>query len=137
MLGNEADKNGGAVEIYISELGYHCFNDPDDPDCIRKPDLSVIRSERLKGLGDVGDMPIPADLAVEVLSPNDLWRKVETNRREYLTAGCGAAWIFDPGFRSVWVWKSDGSPTFLRESDRISAEPAMPGVTFAVADFFK
>ena len=45
---------------------------------VRKPDVSFIRIERLpEGLTSEGYVHIPPDLAVEVVSPNDLWHEVE------------------------------------------------------------
>src|SRR5579884_1003184 len=55
----------GTVRVFGSSMGYQCF--PEDPLRVRRPDVSVIRSERLIGFdSETAFMPIPADLAVEV-----------------------------------------------------------------------
>src|SRR5258708_3918441 len=109
LLMSEANKTGEA-EVYGADLGYQCF--PGDPKEVRKPDGSVIRRERLTSIkGDPGYMPIPADLAVEVLSPNDLSREINEKIEEYLTAGFRLVWVVDPGTRLVAIHRIDGSVT--------------------------
>src|SRR5258708_9121203 len=68
-----ADRNQLAI-ILPASMGYQCFQIlVDDPDRMRKPDVSVIKMDRYKALPkpNPGYMPIPPDLAVEVLSTND------------------------------------------------------------------
>jgi hypothetical protein len=70
--------------VLPSDAGYQCF--PDDPGKVRKPDASFIQAARLA----VEDEPegwarIAPDLAVEVVSPNDLFEAVAIKVREYLS----------------------------------------------------
>ncbi|HEX8340830.1 MAG TPA: Uma2 family endonuclease [Tepidisphaeraceae bacterium] len=134
LLANVADAADEA-EVYPNDLGYQCF--PDDPDRVRKPDVSLIRKERLTAVEpDPGFMPIPADLAVEVVSPKDrvadLMRKVD----EYLAAGFGLIWVVYPESRRVQVWRADGSTLMLRADDELSGEAALPAFRCKVADLF-
>ena len=72
------------ARVYSSSLGYQVFQHvPGDRDRIRKPDVSVIRLERVRSLPRVnpGYMPIVPDLAVEVLSPNDTAHEVAEKLR--------------------------------------------------------
>src|SRR5262249_43923127 len=78
-----------------ADLGYECF--PDAPGKIRKPDVSFIRKERLpEGPTSEGYVDIAPDLAVEVVSPNDLAYEVEAKVVEYLNAGVPLVWVIDP-----------------------------------------
>lgn len=122
------------VEIYGPDLGYRCH--PDDPDWFRKPDVSVIRKERLSGLGDVGMMPIPADLAVEVISPRDLARDVLEKVEQYLEARFPLVWLVSAERRLVDVYRADGSITRLHENDPIDAGEAVPEFQGRVGDLF-
>src|SRR5262245_2969806 len=58
-----------------NEVGYQCFSWK--PDQVRRPDASFILAGRMEG-GRVprGHIPIPPDLAVEVVSPNDFYYEV-------------------------------------------------------------
>jgi Uma2 family endonuclease len=123
------------AEVYSSSLGYTCF--PDDPDRMRKPDVSVVLLERLRGLpADVGYMPIVPDLAVEVISPNDLTYKIDDKLKEYLAAGFPLVWIADPNARTITVHPRNGRPVIFTEDDEITAESVLPGFRCRVRDFF-
>jgi Uma2 family endonuclease len=131
LLGVEANRTGEA-EVYGADLGYNCFGDAEKE--IRKADASVIRKQRLAEIGDVGYMPIPADLAVEVLSPNDLAREVNEKIEDYLNAGFVLIWIVDPDTKTVMIHRRDGSVTRLHENDEITGETALPSFRCRVAE---
>jgi Uma2 family endonuclease len=136
LLANEAARTGEA-EVYGADMGYQCFP-PDAEKEIRKADASVIRRDRLATVpGDVGYMPIPADLAVEVLSPNDLIRAVNDKVEEYLDAGFGLVWVVDPVKKYVMVHRPDGTVTKLHENDEITGEAALPGFRCRVVELLK
>jgi Uma2 family endonuclease len=130
-----AARRCGGVEVHGSELGYRCF--APDPRGYRKPDVSVIRTDRLAGVPtDVGLMPVPADLVVEVLSPNDLAYRVSQKVRLYLDNGFRTVWVVDPSVRTVAVFTADAPGRVLRETDEIDAGDLLPGFRCKVADFF-
>jgi Uma2 family endonuclease len=136
LLANEAARTGEA-EVYGADLGYTCFP-PDAEKEMRKADVSVIRKERLTGLkDDPGYMPIPADLAVEVLSPNDLIRNVNDKVEEYLSAGFGIVWVVDPVKKHVMIHRRDGSVAKVHENEEITGESALPGFRCLVAELLK
>ncbi len=135
LLGNHADplKAGWVLE---SEAQYRCFTD--HPDWVRRADVSFISITRysaetaMKG----GFITIAPDLAVEVLSPNDLASEVGAKVSLYLRAGVKTVWVVDPLARTVHVHRKVGQGTILHEQDEIEAAPALPGFRCKVADFF-
>jgi Uma2 family endonuclease len=134
LLGSEAAKTKDA-EVYGSDLGYQCF--PDDRNRIRKPDASLVRKERLQSIErDPGFMPIPADLAVEVISPNDTWYAVSRKVEQYLSADFRLVWLVDPNTRVVVIHRVDGSVSKLHEGDEITGEVALPTFRCRVSEFF-
>ena len=48
-----------------------------------------------------GHCRVAPDLAVEVISPNELYSEVEEKIDEYLAAGVRLVWVVDPPHRSV------------------------------------
>src|SRR3954453_6795669 len=75
-----------------ADQGYACF--PDAPRKVRKPDVSFIRKERLPdALNSEEYTYIPPDLAVEVISLDDLAYEVETKVLEFLQAGVTLVWV--------------------------------------------
>ena len=76
-----------------SEVGYQCF--PHKPGLIRKPDVSFVRSGRLPGgIRPKGWARFSPDLAVEVVSPNDLAEEIEEKLTDYRKAGVPMVWVY-------------------------------------------
>ena len=121
--------------LCTATLSYRCF--PDDPDKFRRPDVTLVRNDRLGELDDPkpGVMPIPPDLAVEVVSDNDLARDVDAKAWEYVEAGFGLVWVLFPESRSVHVYAAGGSRV-LGPGDRIDAGDLLPGWSCRVAELF-
>jgi Uma2 family endonuclease len=118
-----------------ADQGYDCF--PDAPGKVRKPDVSFIRKERLpEGPTSEGYIYIAPDLAVEVVSPNDLSYEVEAKVEEYHNAGVPLIWVIEPEARTVYVHRGDGSVSKLREKDELSGEDVVPGFRCPVAAIF-
>ena len=120
--------------VYGADLTYNCIADPSKDLC--RADASLIRKSRLKGLGNPGMMPIPADLVVEVLSPNDHVYEVNQKVEQYLASGFKLVWVVDPVLKIVFVHREDGTMTKLREHDEIIGEAALPSFRRKVAELF-
>jgi len=134
LLRQEA-KKAREAKVYPSDLGYDCF--PDSTINLRFPDVSLIRSPRDAEVGDdPGFMSIPADLVVEVLSPNDRVNDVDDKIEDYLKAGFNLIWVVNPRRRSVHIYRRDGSEQLLNERDEITGESALPSFRCKVAAFF-
>ena len=124
------------AEVYPGTMGFRCF--PDRPGLVRRPDASVVRYERLLTLDDPdpGFMPIVPDLAVEVISPNDLSRDIDAKVREYLGAGFPLVWVANPVTRMIAVYPNGADAYLLSAHHEIAAENALPGFRCKVGDFF-
>jgi Uma2 family endonuclease len=133
ILGNAAAKSGGAW-IFGSSMGFQCF--AGEPAKFRKPDVSVVRSERMVGIDPKsGFLRIPPDLAVEVLSPNDLASEISEKVEDYLRNGFELVWVVDPVTRTVMVRDGQGA-VFLHEQDEITAARVIPEFRCKVSEFF-
>ncbi len=121
--------------LFGADQGFRCYSD--DPDRVRKPDVAVVLKARLPANElEAGFLPLAPDLAVEVISPNELAEDVERKIVEYLTAGVRLVWVLYPSTRSVHVFRADGSTTALRESDSLDGGEVLPGFSVPVADLF-
>jgi Uma2 family endonuclease len=115
--------------------GYVCF--PNSPRKLRFPDVSYVSRKRLpEGLTSEGYIYIAPDLAVEVVSPNDLSYEVERKVVEYLDAGVTLVWVIDPEARTVRIHRGDGSIGWLREDGELSGEEVLPGFRCRLATIF-
>jgi Uma2 family endonuclease len=118
-----------------ADAGYRCF--PNRPRLVRKPDVSFIRSGRLPDERlPKGDVLMPPDLAVEVVSPNDLYNEVDVKVSEYLSVGVPLVWVVNPETRTACVFRPDGSARRLREDEEIDGGDVLPGFRCRLAEFF-
>jgi Uma2 family endonuclease len=118
-----------------SDCGYQCF--PFDPRRVRRPDASFVRAGRISTEEyESGHITVAPDLAVEVVSPNDLAHELIEKVDEYLRAGVRLVWVIDPQSRTVAVHRPDGSDSRLREQDELSGEDVLPGFRCPVRDLF-
>ncbi len=109
-----------------ADNGYQCF--PHEPGLVRRPDVSFVRSGRLPGdVAPKGWVRIPPDLAVEVVSPNDLVEALEEKLDDYRKVEVPLVWVIYPELRKVKVLRRDGSVSELREDDELSGEDVIPG----------
>lgn len=119
-----------------ADASYQCF--ADDPTKVRKPDVSFIQASRLSASErPTGHCQIAPDLAVEVVSPNDLFEDVSRKVEEYLAAGVRLVWVIDPKAERVFIYRHDESATILTNKDSLDGEDVVPGFLCAIADLFK
>ncbi|HEY3351831.1 MAG TPA: Uma2 family endonuclease [Polyangia bacterium] len=105
-----------------------------DPDLVLAPDVALVRAQR--ELPPRGWIPGAPDLAVEVLSPEDVWRDVQRKVARYLDGGTALVWVADPDRATVVLFRADQPPATLGRGDSITGEPVLPDLTLAVTDLF-
>jgi Uma2 family endonuclease len=122
--------------VFPSDASYQCF--PDDPNMVRKPDISFVRQEEIEKSGlPSGHARFPPDLAVEVFSPNDRHEELSEKIRQYFAAGVRLVWVVDPVLREVFVHRPAGGGTILSRSDELNGEDVVPGFRCQVSDLFR
>lgn len=129
---NDYSKTYGGT-AFGDGVGYQCY--ADDPDRVRRPDASYLRPGRLAEIPD-GHMTIAPDLVVEVVSPNDLYRDVESKVDEYLEAGVRMVWVINPANRSVRVFRQGRPLMELRSPDDLTGDDILPEFRCRVSDLF-
>ena len=121
-------------EVFGDGLGYVL---PELYRTNRSPDVSFIRAGTLPAAAPVkGSARAVPDLAVEVLSPSDMARKLETKVADYFAAGTAVVWIVDPRSRRVTVRTPDGASRVLGEGETLDGAPVLPEFTLPVIDVF-
>jgi Uma2 family endonuclease len=120
---------------FPSSNGIRCF--PDDPNKVRKPDVSVFEKERftLEHMLE-GFVTIAPNLAVEVVSTNDEVAELNEKIEDYLAAGVPLIWVIDPANEIAFIHRKDGSVTKLHRNDALTGENILPGFTCKVAELF-
>jgi Uma2 family endonuclease len=102
---------------------------------VRSPDASFVARGRFEGEKvPMGFSPVPPDLAVEVLSPDDSPRYVLDKVGEYLQAGVRLVWVVDPEDRTATVYRSLTNVRTLRDEDELDGEDVVPGFRCRLSD---
>ncbi len=107
------------------------------PGNARSPDIGFIARERLRGRRPTKKFFQGApDLAVEVISPNDVWQKLNQKIAELFANGTRLAWAISPGDQTVLVYHSAQPDRILKAGDLLDGEDVVPGFSMPVADLF-
>ena len=121
--------------VGVGEVGFRLT---DDPDTVRAPDVAFIRDERLREVGrPTGYWPGAPDLAIEVISPNDLYTEVEEKVAEWIEHGTRLVIVVNPRRRTVAVHRPGQPVRILSESDVLDGEDVVPGWSLQVAELFR
>lgn len=113
---------------------------PEDPDRCRVPDVVFVsyerwpRQQKLPLRGQAFDV-VP-DLAVEVLSPNDVAVLMLAKVREYLRAGVRLVWLIYPETQEVHAYDPQGQVKVFLNTDHLTCEEILPGFRLPVATLF-
>jgi Uma2 family endonuclease len=120
--------------VYAAETGFLLAQ---NPDTVRGPDVAFVSKERLASVaGRRGYFPGAPDLAVEVISPGDLYSDVEAKVEEWLGAGCRMVVVVNPRNRTLKVYRSLTSVAVLTAADTFEGGEVVPGFRMAVGRLF-
>ena len=118
--------------VYAPDTGFEIGEN------VRIPDVAFISAARIPETGEPeGFWPFAPDLAVEVISPSDIFAKVMEKVAEYLAAGVKQVWLLSPEMRAVMVYRSLTDVKVFSENDELAAEDLLPGFRCRVSDLFK
>jgi Uma2 family endonuclease len=107
-----------------------------NPDTVFAPDIAFIRRERVPADIPRGFCRGAADLAVEVLSPEDRPAEIRNKVEEYLRRGTPMVLVIDPEKRTVTTWTPWSSPVTLKETDLLNLGDVIAGFSCSVREIF-
>jgi Uma2 family endonuclease len=109
------------------------------PGLVRLPDVSFISRDRLpnRALPREPILRLAADLAVEVLSPENTRGEMARKVREYFLAGVRLVWLVDPRKRLVRVYTAPDQLIRLTERDALDGGEVLPGLQLPVRRIFE
>jgi Uma2 family endonuclease len=116
-----------------TEVGFRLFH---EPDTVRAPDVSVVRTDRLPAPESRGFFRGAPDVAFEVLSPDDSPSDVRDKINEFLAAGTPIVVIVDPAVRKVTVHRPGVRPLAIGEGDSLDLAPILPGFRMSPEELF-
>lgn len=101
------------------------------------PDLLYISNERLSSMGDEdGPCPVPPELAIEVISPDQSFGGMAEKATDYLSSGISRVWIVDPKAKTITVFMPEQLPITYREN-RILSDELFPELELTAQDVFE
>jgi Uma2 family endonuclease len=118
--------------VYSSDTGFMLSR---SPDTVRAPDVAFDRAER--AVDTDGYLPGAPDLAIEVLSPSDLYSEVVQKTNQYLRAGTRAVVVVDPWKRIVQVHRLSGAETITTTvTDVLEVDEVVPAWKLTLEDIY-
>jgi Uma2 family endonuclease len=122
-------------QLFIAEPGFLIAR---NPDTVRVPDIAFVHKDHIPGdLPRGAFWPGAPDLVVEVVSPGDTTGEVDDKVRMWLDAGVRMAWVVNPKWRNVTVYRSATDIKVLTENDQLDGEDVVPGFQCAVRTLFR
>lgn len=132
---------GGFIFVYLSANDIGQATGSDGGYRIGKeryiPDIAFISYARMpKVQSEAGYVPVPPELAVEVLSPNNTSDEVRVKVSGYLSVGT-VVWVVNPHKQVVEVHMPGQPALVLKSGDTLDGGDILPGFTLAVDAIFK
>ncbi len=81
-------------------------------------------------------MPVAPELAIEIISLNELAMAAIYKVQEYFESGVQQVWVVYPNIEQVYCYTSPTSVRILTRDDELTADPLVPGFRLGVADLF-
>lgn len=108
------------------------------PGWVPVPDVSYIRRERIKPetRRRLGDLGIPPDIAVEIVSPDQTVRELLEKCLRYAEIGVAISLVVDPDDETVYAIRPGQPLRVLRGDDRIDLDDVLPGFDLTVHALF-
>src|SRR5499426_1979617 len=106
----------------------------------RRPDVAFVSTVRWpldRALPETGDWEVVPDLAVEVISPNDIFKDVLAKVREYFHYGVQVVWVVAPEEQQVYVYDSPTHVRIMTGQDELTGGEIVPGFRLPLVHLFQ
>ncbi|UZQ55109.1 Uma2 family endonuclease [Trichothermofontia sichuanensis B231] len=108
-----------------------------EQDWVPIPDLLYVSCDRLpRDCLEDGPCPVPPELAIEIISPDQNFGTILEKVMNYLAAGVLRVWVVDPRAKSITVFYPDAPPqTFTGE--RVLTDEVLPDLQLTAQQVFQ
>jgi Uma2 family endonuclease len=106
----------------------------------RRPDVAFVSQARWpldRALPETGDWDVVPDLAVGVISPNDVFKDVLAKVREYFHYGVKVVWVIAPEEQQVYVYDAPTHVHILTGQDELTGGEVVPGFRMPLVHLFQ
>jgi Uma2 family endonuclease len=84
----------------------------------------------------VNETPIPPDIHVEIISPDQSVTKSHEKLVHSTANGCPLGWLIDPEKKAINVYRPGQTPERLADDGVLDGGPVLPGFRLPVAEVF-
>jgi Uma2 family endonuclease len=106
-------------------------------DWVPVPDLTYVSYDRLAAdWAEDAPCPVPPELAIEIISPDQTFGAMIEKATDYLVAGVSRVWVVDPRAKSITVFYPDAPPRTYT-GDMVVTDAVLPGLELAVQRAFR
>jgi Uma2 family endonuclease len=106
-------------------------------DWVPVPDLLYISYTRLNRDVVMDEAcPVPPDLAIEIISPDQTFAEMAEKATDYLQAGVLRVWVVDAKAKAIAIFYPDAPPQTKRGNDTL-ADSLLEGIPFTPQDIFQ
>ena len=106
-------------------------------DVERLPDIGFVSAARIPADGvPMSKWEIAPDLAIEIISPTDIYSKVMNKLREYFAAGVKQVWLVTIEDEQVTIYDSPTQISVVTANENLTSETLLPGFKCRVSDLF-
>lgn len=134
-IGSFADDQGAGYVVCKAIF----IIDP-DRDLRRRPDVAFVSKKRWpleRPIPETGDWLVVPDLAVEVISPNDVFEEVYKKLKEYFAHEVRQVWVVLPLDKEVLVYTAPTKLHKLTVGQELDGGDIIPGFRLSLAELFK
>ncbi len=97
-------------------------------DWVPAPDVTYVSYERLpRSWRQNVACPVPCDLVIEIISPEQTFKQLENKAEDYLKAGVLRVWVVDPEAMSITTFFPDGTRQLYTGNTKI-VDTLLPGL---------
>lgn len=103
----------------------------------RMPDVAFVSNKKIPKKGEpMKKWNFAPDLAIEVISPNDVYDKIFDKLNEYFSAGVNQVWLVEPRFERIRIYKSPDESMTLKKDDELTCEEILPDFKLPLTEIF-
>ena len=118
-------------------LGNVGFQLTTDPDTVRAANVVFMRRDRVPPRGWEGYVPGAPDLAVEIVSPTDMYLDIVDKIADWLEHGTRLVFVVNARRTSVVAHRPNQQSQALGMDDVLDGEDVVPGWSMPVRDLFE
>ncbi len=103
----------------------------------RMPDVAFVSNKKIPKKGEpFTKWDFAPDLAIEVISPNDVYDKIFDKLNDYFEAGVQQVWLVEPRFERIRIYKSPEESTTLQKQDELTCGEILPDFKLSLNEIF-